>query len=88
VDILTERDEIISGYVGVKSHHITESQEKYTVPSVHQLFIDVGLKSSEEVRKAVIQIGDPITYHPNFHCFGEGGICSKALDNRAGCILC
>jgi putative aminopeptidase FrvX len=32
-------------------------------------------------------VGDPITYHPNFHRFGEGMVCSKALDNRVGVFV-
>lgn len=84
VDILTDAGNLVPGYVGAKSHHITSPEEKYKVPSVHDMFIDVGLKSKEQVEAAGIQVGDPVTYAPNFRRFGDGMICSKALDNRVG----
>ena len=84
VDILTDDGQLISGYVGAKSHHITTSEEKYKVPKVHDMFIDLGLANRDEVELAGIQVGDPATYYPNYHRFGDGMICSKALDNRVG----
>lgn len=87
VDILTDDNRLVAGYVGTKSHHITSPDEKYKVPNVHDMFIDLGLTSRAEVEAAGIQVGDPITYHPNFHRFGDGMICSKALDNRVGVFV-
>jgi putative aminopeptidase FrvX len=87
MDILTDQDELIPAYVGTKSHHITTREEKFVVPKVHDLFLDVGLRSREEVLAAGIQVGDPVTYHPNFQRFGDGVICSKALDNRVGVFV-
>jgi putative aminopeptidase len=51
------------------------------------MFIDVGLTSREEVEQAGIQVGDPVTYRPNYHRFGDGMICSKALDDRVGVFV-
>ena len=87
VDILTDAAELIPGYVGTKSHHITSPEEKYVVPKVHDMYIDVGLNSRAEVANAGIQVGDPVAYHPNFHRFGDGLICSKALDNRVSVFI-
>ena len=87
VDVLTDDSQLISGYVGAKSHHVTTSEEKYKVPKVHDMFIDLGLANREEVEQAGIQVGDPITYHPNYHRFGDGMICSKALDNRVSVFI-
>jgi putative aminopeptidase FrvX len=82
VDVLTDAGSVVPGYVGTKSHHITSPTEKFVVPNVHQMYIDLGLPSRAAVAAAGVQIGDPITYHPNFHRFGEKLVCSKALDNR------
>lgn len=89
VDVLTDDGQLITGFVGPKSHHVTSSDEKFKVPSVHEMFIDLGLASREAVEQAGIQVGDPATYHPNYLRFGDGMICSKALDNRVGvfCLL-
>ena len=87
VDLLTDDDRTVPGYVGTKSHHITSPDEKYKVPGVHDMFIDLGLADREAVEAAGIQVGDPVTYHPNFHRFGDGIVCSKALDNRVGVFI-
>jgi len=87
VDVLTDDGHLIPGYVGTKSHHITSPDEKYKVPGVHDMFIDIGVTSRMDVEQAGIQVGDPVTYHPNFHRFGDGMICSKALDNRVGIFV-
>lgn len=87
VDVLTDDSRLIPGYVGTKSHHITTPEEKYKVPKVHDMFIEIGLSTREEVEQAGIQVGDPVTYHPNYHRFGDGIICSKALDNRVGVFV-
>lgn len=87
MDLLTDQDELVPCYVGTKSHHITSREEKFVVPNVHDMYLDVGVNSREAVEKMGIQVGDPITYHPNFHQFGEGQICSKALDNRVSIYI-
>jgi putative aminopeptidase FrvX len=87
VDVLTDEGELVAGYVGAKSHHITSPEEKFKVPRVHDMFIDVGLSDRQAVAEAGIQVGDPVTYHPNYHEFGDGMICSKALDNRVGVFI-
>jgi putative aminopeptidase FrvX len=86
-DLLTDDGRLLPGYVGSKSHHITTADEKLKVPGVHEMFIDVGLTSRQGVEEAGIQVGDPLTYHPNFQRFGDGMICSKALDNRASVFI-
>jgi len=87
VDIMTDDGQLIPGYVGTKSHHITTSEEKYKVPKIHDMFIDIGLNTLDGVKQAGVQVGDPITYRPNYHRFGDGMICSKALDNRVGIFI-
>lgn len=87
VDILTDNDQLVTGYVGTKSHHITTSEEKFTVPDVHEMFIDLGVSGRKAVADAGVQVGDPVTYRPNFQRFGDGMICSKALDNRVGVFV-
>lgn len=87
LDILTDSDQLIPVYVGTKSHHITTREEKFVVPGVHDMFLDGGFSSREAALEAGIQVGDPVTYHPNYHVLGDGLICSKALDNRVGIFV-
>lgn len=84
VEVITDDGHRVPGYVGTKSHHVTGPEEKRTVPRILEMFIDVGLSTREEVEELGIQVGDPVAYHPNFHRFGDGVICSKALDDRVG----
>jgi putative aminopeptidase FrvX len=51
------------------------------------MFIELGMTSRAQVEAAGIQVGDPITYHPNYYRFGDGMICSKALDNRVSVFI-
>lgn len=87
LDVLTDAGDLVPAYVGTKSHHITRPDEKYVVPHVHNMYLDVGVSSAEAVADLGIQVGDPITYHPNYHRFGDGLICSKALDNRVSVFI-
>jgi len=87
MDLMTDDSRLIPAYVGAKSHHITRPDEKYKVPNIHEMFVDIGLTSRKQVEEAGVQVGDPITYHPNYHRFGDGMICSKALDNRASVFI-
>lgn len=87
VDVLTDAGDLLPGYVGAKSHHIVQPDEKFVVPRIHSMYIDLGLRSRAAVEQAGVQVGDPITYHPNFHRFGDKQICSKALDNRVSVYI-
>jgi len=87
LDVLTDDNQLVPGYVGTKSHHVTSPDEKYKVPNVHDMFIELGMTSRAQVEAAGIQVGDPITYHPNYYRFGDGMICSKALDNRVSVFI-
>jgi putative aminopeptidase FrvX len=87
LDVLTDVGDLIPAYVGPKSHHITSREEKFVVPKVHDMFLDLGFSSREEVEGAGIQVGDPVTYHPNYHRIGNGLIISKALDNRVSIFI-
>ena len=87
IDILTDEDKLVPAYVGPKSHHITSREEKFVVPKVHDMFLDLGFSSRAEVLEAGIQVGDPATYHPNYHRIGDGLIISKALDNRVSVFI-
>ena len=50
-DILTDDGRMVPGYVGAKSHHITTPDEKLRVPGVHDMFLDVGLRTARGGRE-------------------------------------
>lgn len=86
VDICTDKA-IYTGVVGVKNRHLLTAEDLKRPISLSDLWIDVGAKSAEEIKKWGIEIGDPIVFHPNFQKIGEDTILSKAIDNRAGCTI-
>jgi len=69
----------ILGAIGSKPVHIMTPEEKKQMPTVPELYVDVGL-SGESAKKA-IEIGDPVTLVQEFVQVGDR--CSgKSLDNR------
>jgi len=76
------------GIVGVKSGHFMTPKERTEVKPHGDLYIDVGCESSEAVAKMGIRTGDQICQWPYYNEFTNTDlICSKALDDRAGCAL-
>lgn len=72
------------GVIGVKPAHITQEAERGRAVPVTDLFIDVGLCGPEAARR--VRPGDFVALRRSFEEFGDGRICSKALDDRVGCF--
>lgn len=74
------------GVIGTKSHHVTKSEEKYTVPTVNDIYADFGFRTKTEVLRAGVHVGTPVAYARHF--FHNGSIVfSNAIDNRVGCLV-
>lgn len=76
----------IPGVMGIKPIHLTESGEKSEIPKEDSLYIDIGADSKEQALE-VVSYGDAVYLEGDFTEFGDGFICSKALDDRAGCAI-
>jgi putative aminopeptidase FrvX len=50
------------GVIGVKAGHLQTPEERKSVPTIYDLYADVGATSKEEVNSMGIRIGDSITY--------------------------
>lgn len=74
----------IHGVIGIKPFHHSSKAEKDEVPSLEDLFIDIGAKSKEDAKKYV-SVGDYFGFVSDYVEFGDGFIKAKALDDRAGC---
>lgn len=79
--------ESIEGVIGVKPAHILSSEEARQVPSLSDLYIDIGAESAEQATSWGIEAGTPITFVGELvqtrnknRCFG------KCVDNRAGIV--
>jgi len=86
VKILTRKQGVVHGVIGIRPGHITTAEEARLIPPVEKMYIDIGVNSREEAHRLGVQIGRPITYdgeplvlaNPNL-------IASRSVDDRAGC---
>lgn len=76
----------LKGVIGSKAVHLLKDSEKKEMPSVSDLFIDIGAKSGEEALKYV-SLGDYACFESDYCEFGNGYLKAKALDDRIGCML-
>lgn len=76
----------IPAAVGLKSHHLTNNEEKYKVPTCSEMYLDVGASTSEEVSKLGITVGDPCSYSFQWSSLANGRFSTVALDDRLGVV--
>ncbi len=74
----------INGVVASKAIHMQTPEEKGKCEPISEMRIDIGAKDRDEAKKHV-NIGDCCVFTPNYEEFGNGLVCSKALDDRFGC---
>jgi endoglucanase len=82
--LLTESGDII-GVVGVKPGHITKDEEERIVPTIEEMYIDIGSTTRDETEKRGVTIGTPIVYNSPSVELANNLIASPAVDNKAGC---
>lgn len=76
----------IKGAIGTKPPHLLNAEERNVIPSIEDMFVDIGASSKEEALNQ-IALGDAVCFVSPFAKFGEGFIKGKALDDRAGCSI-
>lgn len=75
----------ILGIFGEKAIHLMNAEQRKKLSDISDLFIDLGLKTKEEVEK-LIDIGDFITFQQSTERFLNSTIVTgKSFDDRAGC---
>jgi len=75
----------VMGIIGNTAIHLRRdglTDEK--APKIHELYVDVGASSAEDVAKLGLRVGIPAVYADGAEEFGEGRIVGRALDNRLG----
>lgn len=81
--VLVGKDKI-PGVIGAKAIHLQRGEERTSMPSHDNLFIDIGAKDKQEAMRFV-KIGDYAGFDTTFAYFGENLMRGKALDDRVGC---
>ncbi|MBE6853646.1 MAG: M42 family metallopeptidase [Ruminococcus sp.] len=76
----------IQGVIGSKAVHNMSSSERDKKISAEDLCIDIGASDKEDAEK-YISPGDCVTFMSGSTAMGDDSICSKALDDRAGCAI-
>ena len=76
---------IVPGVIGNTAIHLRRdvlASEK--APKIHELWVDVGASSPEEVAKLGLRVGHPAVYSDGPSELGEDRLVGRALDNRIG----
>lgn len=74
------------GVVGTKAIHQQSKEERKTMPSFEELYLDIGAGSKEEAEKLATR-GSYAYFDTDFFEFGDGFVKGKAIDDRAGCLI-
>lgn len=76
----------IPGVIGGKAIHHTSSSERDKPVEPDRLRIDIGAET-EEAAKALVQVGDMVSFDTGFERLGLHRLKGKALTSRAGCAV-
>lgn len=82
VDIHTSKG-VVTGVFGWPAIHTRRGSTAKLSPELENIFIDVGVKSKEEVKELGIEVGNVITYQDELIKMNDFYV-GKALDNKMG----
>lgn len=71
------------GVIARKAIHLLSPDERSKVSEIHTLWIDIGADDGEEAR-ALIQIGDPVTFELGVTQLLNDKIAAPGIDNKVG----
>jgi len=79
---------IVKGIIGKKAIHLEDSSERGKVSKVKDIYIDIGAKNKKQVTVLKgINVGDTVTFKPNYLELENDLISSKGCDDRAGAFI-
>ncbi len=81
------RDGDVPGVVGKKPIHLVKPDERKRASEIHDLWVDLGATSAEEVAELGVRVGDPMVLAPGFVRLAGDRIASRAIDNRVGAYV-
>jgi putative aminopeptidase FrvX len=73
----------VHGVIGNTAIHLRD-KENDKIPEVHELYLDVGANSKEEVEGRGVRVGHPAIYADTAEELVPGRIIGRAIDNRIG----
>ena len=75
---------VVRGIIGNTAIHLRKDHQDEKLPKIHELYVDVGASSPEEVQKLGLRVGHPAVYSDAVEEFGNDRLVGRALDNRLG----
>ena len=85
--IRTQDGTLRQGVIGCISAHMMRFDNTQLVRKHSEMYIDVGAKDAEGVKRLGIQVADPITWQTPYEEFGESRAMGHGFDDRAGCAV-
>ncbi len=87
VEIATQKG-IVTGVLGLKPPHLmTENDDRKKVVSWEDVRVDVGTRSRKETEKLGVRVLDAMVFKKDIAYLGDDVICSRGIDDRAGCVV-
>ncbi len=78
----------VTGVLGLKPPHLmTENDDRKKVVSWEDVRVDVGTSSRKETERLGIRVLDPMVLKKDISYIGKDVICSRGVDDRAGCAV-
>lgn len=86
--MLGDESKRVPGVIAAKGIHLQDADERKKMPSVGDMYIDIGARDREDAER-MVALGDFGVFDTPFLRFGKDGsyIRCKALDDRMGCAL-
>lgn len=79
-------EKLINGVTGLIPVHLLDESAKTKLPSIKEMFIDIGANNKEDAEK-LVSIGDFAYFYSEFTSFGNDKIKARAIDDRFGCAV-
>lgn len=73
----------VAGIIGNTAFHLRDTKDD-KIPEWHDLFVDIGARSRDEVAARGIRVGHPAVYADAPELLPGGRLVGRALDNRIG----
>lgn len=81
---LHTKNGFVKGVFGWPAIHVRNGKEPALVPTIENIFIDIGVKNKEEVLEKGIHVGTVVTFEDEFMTLNDKYYVGRALDNRIG----